>query len=209
MLENLNKFTTFALHNATLDEAKDFAIGLGADTNSLSIYENLTLPDTEQIRIKTYEFTEKIYAFLIGKANIESQNALLKLTEESITRSCFIFYETEYILDTLLSRAQIINFKIKTDSVNKLYETFLLKDRQKFFKELLQIKEETKQNKSIILKYLKAFIYKLSNEPNFKFEALLQEYQNFRKYNLNIDLFISFIVITLWRQSYENSICDI
>lgn len=197
MKENLTKFTTFALINASLEEAREFSYSLGA--GYIYEFEDLKLQDVYQIRTKIYEFSEKPNAFLIGKANVESQNALLKLTEEPVTHNYFIFYETEYLIDTLISRAQVINFNIKLENIDKLFEFLKNNDKSGFLKELLNIKKISKQNKLILLKYLKSLISRLSDNFPKKVNILIEEYKNFRTYNLNIDLFIAKVCIELWR----------
>ncbi|OSS41222.1 hypothetical protein DESAMIL20_775 [Desulfurella amilsii] len=197
MKQDLAKFTTFALINASLDDARQFSQSLG--TNNSYEFEDLKLQDTDQIRIKSYEFNETPNAFLIGKANLESQNALLKLTEEPTNHNYFIFYETEYIIDTLISRAQIINFNIKPENIDKLFEFFKNSDKSGFLKEILNIKNISKQNKPIFLKYLKSLISRLSDNFPEKINILIEEYKNLRTYNLNINLFIAQLCIELWR----------
>lgn len=197
MKKNLNKFTTFALINATLDDAKEFSLSIGADV--LYEYPDLKLQDVEQIRVKSYEFSETPYAFLIGKVNLESQNALLKLTEEPINHNFFIFYETEYIIDTIISRSQIVSFKVKSENIDKLFEYFKNNDKSDFLKELISIKNTSNKNKTVFLKYIKSLISKLSNDYPNKSSFLIEEYKNVRTYNLDIDLFIAQLCIELWR----------
>jgi DNA polymerase-3 subunit delta' len=197
MKHNLSKFTTFALINATLEDAREFSQSLG--TTNWNVFEDLKLQDVEKIRVKSYEFSETPNAFLIGKANLESQNALLKLTEEPTTYNYFIFYETEYIIDTLISRAQIVNFHVNPENIDKLFEFFKNNDKNGFLKELLNIKNVNKQNKAIFLKYLKSLISKLADNFPQKVNFLFEEYENLRTYNLNIDLFIAKVCIELWR----------
>ncbi len=198
MKEYLSKFTTFALINASLDDAKEFSLSLGADV--CYDFIDLKLQDVNQIRIKSYEFSDKRYAFLIGKANLESQNALLKLTEEPIMHNYFIFYETEYIIDTLLSRAQKINFKIELKNIDKLHEAFENGNKSEFLRELINIKKTNNQNKAIFLKYVKSFISGFPINFPEKINTLIEEYKNLRNYNLNIDLFIANLCIELWRK---------
>jgi DNA polymerase-3 subunit delta' len=197
MKQDLSKFSTFALIDASLEDARGFSQSLGA----ICVYEfeDLKLTDVNKIRIKAYEFSEQPNAFLIGKANLESQNALLKLTEEPAVHNYFIFYETEYIIDTLISRAQIVNFNIKPENIYELLEFFKNNDKNGFLKELLNIKNISKQNKAIFLKYLKSLISKLSDNFPQKANILFEEYKNLRTYNLNIDLFIAKLCIELWR----------
>lgn len=197
MKEDLNKFTTFALINATLEDAKEFALSMGADV--LYEYPDLKLQDVEQIRVKSYEFNETLYAFLIGKANLESQNALLKLTEEPINRNFFIFYETEYIIDTIISRSQIVSFKVESENIEKLFQFFKNNNKSDFLKELISIKNTSNKNKTVFLKYIKSLISKLSNDYPNKSDFLIEEYKNLRTYNLDIDLFIAKLCIELWR----------
>jgi DNA polymerase-3 subunit delta' len=197
MKQDLAKFSTFALIDASLEDAREFSQSLGA--SNLYEFEDLKLQDIDQIRIKSYEFSETPNAFLIGKANLESQNALLKLTEEPAVHNYFIFYETEYIIDTLISRAQIVNFNIKPENIYELLEFFKNNDKNGFLKELLNIKNISKQNKAIFLKYLKSLISKLSDNFPQKANILFEEYKNLRTYNLNIDLFIAKLCIELWR----------
>jgi len=197
MKQDLAKFSTFALIDASLEDAREFSQSLGA----ICVYEfeDLKLTDVNKIRIKTYEFSEQPNAFLIGKANLESQNALLKLTEEPAVHNYFIFYETEYIIDTLISRAQIVNFNIKPENIYELLEFFKNNDKNGFLKELLNIKNISKQNKAIFSKYLKSLISNLSDNFPQKANILFEEYKNLRTYNLNIDLFIAKLCIELWR----------
>jgi DNA polymerase-3 subunit delta' len=197
MKQDLSKFSTFALIDASLEDARGFSQSLGA----ICVYEfeDLKLTDVNKIRIKAYEFSEQPNAFLIGKANLESQNALLKLTEEPAVHNYFIFYETEYIIDTLISRAQIVNFNIKPENIYELLEFFKNNDKNGFLKELLNIKNISKQNKAIFLKYLKSLISNLSDNFPQKANILFEEYKNLRTYNLNIDLFIAKLCIELWR----------
>lgn len=197
MKQDLSKFSTFALIDASLEDARGFSQSLGA----ICVYEfeDLKLTDVNKIRIKAYEFSEQPNAFLIGKANLESQNALLKLTEEPVVHNYFIFYETEYIIDTLISRAQIVNFNIKPENIYELLEFFKNNDKNGFLKELLNIKNISKQNKAIFLKYLKSLISNLSDNFPQKANILFEEYKNLRTYNLNIDLFIAKLCIELWR----------
>jgi DNA polymerase-3 subunit delta' len=197
MNQDLAKFSTFALIGASLEDAREFSQSLGACY--IYEFEDLKLIDVNKIRIKTYEFSEQPNAFLIGKANLESQNALLKLTEEPAAHNYFIFYETEYIIDTLISRAQIVNFNIKLENIDQLFEFFKNNDKNGFLKELLNIKNISKQNKAIFLKYLKSLISKLSDNFSQKVNILFKEYKNLRTYNLNIDLFIAKLCIELWR----------
>ncbi|MGC8616553.1 hypothetical protein [Desulfurella multipotens] len=197
MKQYLSKFTTFALINATLDDARDFCQSLNVPT--WYEFEDLKLQDVNQIKIKSYEISEKPYAFLIGKANIESQNALLKLTEEPINLNYFIFYQTEYIIDTLISRSQIINFNIEDQNIDKLFEFFEKKDKSNFLKELLNIKNLSKQNKPLFLKYIKSFIKRLSYDFPENSIFLIRQYKDLRTYNLNIDLFLANMCIELWR----------
>jgi len=196
MKEELSKFTTFALINATLDEAKDFAKSLGTDT----YYEfiELKLNDVNYIRAKSYEYNDKKIAFIIGKANLESQNALLKLTEEPIVPNYFIFYETEYIIDTLLSRAQKINFHIETKNIDKLYNAFAMGKKNEFIMELINIKNSCKQNKAVFLKYVRSLINRICMDIPDRVGLLMEEYKNLRELNLNIDLFIANLCIIVW-----------
>jgi hypothetical protein len=197
MKQDLSKFSTFALIDASLEDAREFSQSLGA----ICVYEfgDLKLTDVNKIRIKAYEFSEQPNAFLIGKANLESQNALLKLTEEPVVHNYFIFYETEYIIDTLISRAQIVNFNIKSENIYELLKFFKNNDKNGFLKELLNIKNISKQNKAIFLKYLKSLISNFSDNFPQKANILFEEYKNLRTYNLNIDLFIAKLCIELWR----------
>ncbi|MGB9755789.1 MAG: hypothetical protein ACPLXO_02790 [Desulfurella sp.] len=197
MKENLNKFTTFALINANLEDAKEFSLSIGADV--LYEYPDLKLQDVGEIRAKSYEFSEEPNAFLIGKANLESQNSLLKLTEEPINHNFFIFYETEYIIDTIISRSQIVSFKIENVNIDELINLFKNDDRSNFLKELLNIKNKSNKNKTIFLKYIKSLINTLSNIYPNKSRLLIEEYKNLRTYNLDIDLFIANLCVELWR----------
>ncbi len=194
MKQNLAKFTTFALVNATVEDAREFCASLNFE--SLFEFEDLKLQDVNLIKIKSHEISEKPNAFLIGKANIESQNALLKLTEEPVNFNCFIFYETEYIIDTLLSRAQIINFDTKDENIDKLFELFEKNDRSNFLKELIALNN---QNKYILLRYLKSFIKKLSIDFADAAIFLTKQYKDLRAYNLNTELFLANMCIELWR----------
>jgi len=147
-----------------IEKAKNIIL---QDYNNVFVFEDneLKLPLVKEIKEEAYKTTNKQKTILIKAINlrIESQNALLKLLEESPNKVQFIILTTSKyaLLETIRSRMEIktLNFEIKKIDINLNINRLTTKDIYETLKKEIS-KEELKL-------YIQELFKKIDN-PNKK-----------------------------------------
>ena len=147
-----------------IEKAKNIIL---QDYNNVFVFEDneLKLPLVKEIKEEAYKTTNKQKTILIKAINlrIESQNALLKLLEESPNKVQFIILTTSKyaLLETIRSRMEIktLNFEIKKIDINLNINRLTTKDIYETLK-----KEISKEELKLYIQEL----FKKINNPNKK-----------------------------------------
>lgn len=106
----------------------------GGNIKSYNLFDyqgTLKIPQVREIKklLSTKAFGGAKRLFVIRDATLEAQNALLKTLEELPEDTSFIFLDERMVIPTILSRTQILNFKIRKVDVDanlsSILENFL------------------------------------------------------------------------------------
>ena len=172
---------------------------LKKEYSNLYIFEDndLKLNLVREIKEEAYKTTDIEKYILIKAINfrIESQNALLKILEETPQRINFIILTTSKyaLLDTIRSRLPIkyLNYDIKKRNLNLDLSNLTLLDIYNFLKENSFEKEE-----------LKNFIYQILNHINKYTEDILEDLELAIKLvdlNSDTETIIAFLLMSIRR----------
>ena len=172
---------------------------LKKEYSNLYIFEDndLKLNLVREIKEEAYKTTDIEKYILIKAINfrIESQNALLKILEETPQRINFIILTTSKyaLLDTIRSRLPIkyLNYDIKKSNLNLDLSNLTLLDIYNFLKENSFEKEE-----------LKNFIYQILNHINKYTEDILEDLELAIKLvdlNSDTETIIAFLLMSIRR----------
>jgi DNA polymerase-3 subunit delta' len=165
---------------------------------NIYIFEDidLKLNMVKEIKKEAYQTTEKEKYILIKTINfrIESQNALLKILEETPDRVNFIILTTSKyaLLDTIKSRMsiEIINYKLPEVELNLNIDRVTTKDIYKILKKPLDKQE------------LKSFIYTLFKNIKNTNSEILEDFElAIKLVDLNTDkqAIISLLLLSIRR----------
>ncbi len=203
-MEGFDRFSSFILKNADIDDAIGFLRKLGVSDENIIHFEKLRIDDVRRIKdISEVRHDEKI-AFVFGDVGFDAQNALLKLTEEPPQNTFFVFYKPDNILETIYSRCQVVSLEKKRTGLDKKFIDALNGDDGMLLKLLLSYESFSKEE---LLSFLDELLFYLSqNGMASKAEKVIDFLKTLREFNLNKRLLLFNIYLTL-RGEHENSYC--
>ncbi|WP_081639364.1 DNA polymerase III subunit delta' [Hippea alviniae] len=203
-MEGFDRFSSFILKDATIDDAIGFAKELGVEDKNIVSFDKLKIDDVREIKNRCEVLHDKKIAFVFGDIGFDAQNALLKLTEEPPENTFFIFYKPENLLDTIYSRCQVVSIKREKDFVDDELKSVIEGDDEGLLKYLLSCESFSKEEMLVLLKKL---LFYFSEKKDAKGVGRIVEFlKTYREFNLNKRLLLINIYLTL-RGGHENSYC--
>lgn len=175
---SLDKFSVYILDGFRKDEAEALFDA------KIEYFDRLSIDDVRNIKQMAETATSKI-AFFINEVGFEAQNALLKITEEPPQNVYFVFLNKELLLDTLISRAQIIRKPSKRFTDDEI-ERLMNSDKEEIFSYIMQLKKDE------ILTFAEKLKDTLALKEEYrKLEKLSEMIADFKQFNLNEQLFLA------------------
>ncbi len=195
MEHNLERFNVFAMDNAGLEDALLFAKQLGIEHQNTFTYEQLKIEDVRKIKDKSSIAVNEKEAFIFGKIGFDAQNALLKLLEEHDRFRYFIFYKTDDMLDTILSRAQSIKVKQSRQKNEELLEAIKTGEAKNLVLKAFEMQNLSREEIADILQNISK---ELSSTSFFdKSNMINRELFRFKKFNFNQKIFLFSLFLKL------------
>ncbi len=195
MEHNLERFNVFVMDNAGLEDALLFAKQLGIEHQNTFTYEQLKIEDVRKIKDKSSIAVNEKEAFIFGKIGFDAQNALLKLLEEHDRFRYFIFYKTDDMLDTILSRAQSIKVKQSRQKNEELLEAIKTGEAKNLVLKAFEMQNLSREEIADILQNISK---ELSSTSFFdKSNMINRELFRFKKFNFNQKIFLFSLFLKL------------
>ena len=195
MEHNLERFNVFVMDNAGLEDALLFAKQLGIEHQNTFTYEQLKIEDVRKIKDKSSIAVNEKEAFIFGKIGFDAQNALLKLLEEHDRFRYFIFYKTDDMLDTILSRAQSIKVKQSRQKNEELLEAIKTGEAKNLILKAFEMQNLSREEIADILQNISK---ELSSTSFFdKSNMINRELFRFKKFNFNQKIFLFSLFLKL------------
>ncbi len=195
MEHNLERFNVFVMDNAGLEDALLFAKQLGIEHQNTFTYEQLKIEDVRKIKDKSSIAVNEKEAFIFGKIGFDAQNALLKLLEEHDRFRYFIFYKTDDMLDTILSRAQSIKVKQSRQKNEELLEAIKTGEAKNLVLKAFEMQNLSREEIADILQNISK---ELSSTSFFdKSNMINKELFRFKKFNFNQKIFLFSLFLKL------------
>ncbi len=195
MEHNLERFNVFVMDNAGLEDALLFAKQLGIEHQNTFTYEQLKIEDVRKIKDKSSIAVNEKEAFIFGKIGFDAQNALLKLLEEHDRFRYFIFYKTDDMLDTILSRAQSIKVKQSRQKNKELLEAIKTGEAKNLILKAFEMQNLSREEIADILQNISK---ELSSTSFFnKSNMINRELFRFKKFNFNQKIFLFSLFLKL------------
>ena len=199
MEQSLKKFPTFILKNASLKKAVEFCKNeLGLHDDNIFEFEQVKIDDVRYIR-KQIEINDvKIQCYVLGKIGYDAQNAILKMIEEPPENRYFIFYVSDNLLDTVISRAQVVNLESGNNGIDLKIVDDILNGREKDV--LLYLNSISKSEKEEIIDILTIISLHLIKSGAFERGGIVsKEVAAFKQFNLNPKIFLYSLFVKLMR----------
>lgn len=195
MEHNLDRFNVFVMDSAGLEDALLFAKQLGIEQRNTFIYEQLKIEDVRKIKDKSSIAVNEKEAFIFGKIGFDAQNALLKLLEEHDGFRYFIFYKTDDLLETILSRAQNIKVKQNRAKNEELLEAVKTGEAKNLILKAFEMQNLSRDEITDILQN----ISKELSSTNFfdKSNTINRELFRFKQFNFNQKIFLFSLFLKL------------
>ncbi len=188
MEKSLERFSVFILNHSPKDDALSFCKELGIETGNVAVFDKPTIENIRTIKkLSSLSFEHK-RAFLLKDVGIIQQNALLKLLEEPYPFVYFIFYGEGELLDTIKSRAYLINKKVNYAEDEKLLKAVIEKNISELLLIAYSMQTLEKQKNINSLEYVARELSLLGESK--KTEIINRELVRFKKFNLNQKLFL-------------------
>ncbi len=182
------RFNVYVIENGSIEEAIELCRKLGIKKENIEIYENLKIDTVRDIKQRSGVTTPYSKAFILGNARMEAQNALLKLLEEPNPTSYFVFYNSDNLIETVLSRAQIIRRKRQIAPDEKLLKALEANSATTVLSYLFELQ---KMPKDQLIYLLEGLSRELAKTREYRKAAVInRELPKFREYNLNQKLFV-------------------
>ncbi len=195
MEHNLDRFNVFVMDSAGLEDALLFAKQLGIEQRNTFIYEQLKIEDVRKIKDKSSIAVNEKEAFIFGKIGFDAQNALLKLLEEHDGFRYFIFYKTDDLLETILSRGQNIKVKQNRAKNEELLEAVKTGEAKNLILKAFEMQNLSRDEITDILQN----ISKELSSTNFfdKSNTINRELFRFKQFNFNQKIFLFSLFLKL------------
>ncbi len=195
MEHNLDRFNVFVMDSAGLEDALLFAKQLGIEQRNMFIYEQLKIEDVRKIKDNSSIAVNEKEAFIFGKIGFDAQNALLKLLEEHDGFRYFIFYKTDDLLETILSRAQNIKVKQNRAKNEELLEAVKTGEAKNLILKAFEMQNLSRDEITDILQN----ISKELSSTNFfdKSNTINRELFRFKQFNFNQKIFLFSLFLKL------------
>ncbi len=195
MEHNLDRFNVFVMDSAGLEDALLFAKQLGIEQRNMFIYEQLKIEDVRKIKDKSSIAVNEKEAFIFGKIGFDAQNALLKLLEEHDGFRYFIFYKTDDLLETILSRGQNIKVKQNRAKNEELLEAVKTGEAKNLILKAFEMQNLSRNEITDILQN----ISKELSSTNFfdKSNTINRELFRFKQFNFNQKIFLFSLFLKL------------
>ncbi len=200
MEQPLKKFPTFILKNASLKGALEFCKDeLSLHDNNIFVFEQVKIDDVRYIR-KQIDINDKnVQCYVLGKIGYDAQNAILKMIEEPPESRYFVFYAGGNLLDTVISRAQVIHLQGGNNDIDLKIVDDILNNRERDV--LFCLNDIAKSEKEEIIDILTTVSLRLVESGAFeKGEIIGREIAAFKQFNLNPKIFLYALFVKLMRR---------
>jgi len=200
MEQSLKKFPTFILKNASLKKAIEFCKNeLSLCDNSIFVFEQVKIDDVRYIGKQIEINDSKIQCYVLGKIGYDAQNAILKIIEEPPENRYFIFYVSDNLLDTVISRTQVVRLQSGNNDIDLKIVDDILNGREKDV--LLYLNGVSKSEKEEIIDILTIVSLHLVKSGAFeRGETISKEIAAFKQFNLNPKIFLYALFVKLMRR---------
>ncbi len=190
---SLDRFRVFILRDASLEEAERFAEELGITGENVYLFPKVRIDDVRRIKEDVSVNREVRCVYILGEIGVESQSAMLKMLEEPPNNVYFVFAGSKNLLDTVISRAQVIRRGIQEEG-----STLGGKSVSRY---LLGVLEEWKGlDRKRISDSLRKLSLSLVEDGRFEeAKVLVREANLIENINLNRRLFLCRLVVKLSR----------
>jgi len=200
MEQSLEKFPTFILKNASLEKAKGFCKNeLHLPEDNIRVFEKVKIDDVRYIEKQVEINDSKIQCYMLGKIGYDAQNAILKMIEEPPENRYFIFYMSDNLLDTVISRAQVVRLQSDNNDIDLKIVNDILNGREKDV--LLYLNGVSKSGKEEIIDIFTIISSHLVESGAFERGKIIsKEIAVFKQFNLNPKIFLYALFVKLMRR---------